>query len=66
MKKKKTVAVKMDEDLAEAVRDAAYWCPGESIVKIFEAGVKLRLQQLADKHNGGKPFKVRETEAETE
>ena len=45
--------------LAEELRDAAYWIPGATLSGMIQEGMFDYLTKLRRKHSGGEPFKPR-------
>ena len=46
-------------ELAEELRDAAYWIPGATLSGMIEEGMLDYLTKLRRKHTGGKRFEPR-------
>jgi hypothetical protein len=46
-------------DLAEELRNAAYWIPGATLSAMIEEGMVDYLAKLRRRHSDGKPFRPR-------
>lgn len=58
--KKEKVTVHLSHELAERVKNAAYWNPRLTVAGIAELGIQFAIEQV-EKENGG-PYPKRESE----
>ena len=58
--KKEKVTVHLSHELAERVKNAAYWNPRLTVAGIAEMGIQFAIEQV-EKENGG-PYPKRESE----
>ena len=55
--KKTQISARLDTDLCERARRAAYWIgKGLTFTTILEAGLKQIVEQLEKDHHKGRPF----------
>jgi len=50
-------SIKVDPDLMDRLRDAAYWTPGATLGRLFEEGAEMILEALEKER--GEPFPPR-------
>lgn len=58
--RKQKLTVHLDEDLANRVKNAAYWNPKLTIARIAEHGIRNAIEEV-ERENGGR-YKQRESE----
>jgi len=59
--KKVTVAVNITKEIASEARGAVYVIPGMTLSSLFETSLEKHLKALRKKHNGGDPFRGKDT-----